>query len=144
MNNIRQISVFVENKQGRLSAIIRILKDNGINIRAISIADTKDFGILRLIVSDPDLACEKLREQKCTVTITEVVAIEIQDELGMLSSVMDILAEDKVNVEYMYAFLSKSDNKASIILRVDDNTKASEAFKKAGVIQLTENNICEL
>jgi hypothetical protein len=144
MNNIRQISVFVENKQGRLSAIIRILKDNGINIRAISIADTKDFGILRLIVSDPDLACEKLREQKCTVTITEVVAIEIQDELGMLSSVMDILAEDKVNVEYMYAFLSKSDNKASIILRVDDNVKASEAFKKAGVIQLTENNICEL
>jgi hypothetical protein len=144
MNNIRQISVFVENKQGRLSAIIRILKDNGINIRAISIADTKDFGILRLIVSDPDLACEKLREQKCTVTITEVVAIEIQDELGMLSSVMDILAEDKVNVEYMYAFLSKSDNKASIILRVDDNIKASEAFKKAGVIQLTENNICEL
>lgn len=144
MNNIRQISVFVENKQGRLSAIIRILKDNGINIRAISIADTKDFGILRLIVSDPDLACEKLREQKCTVTITEVVAIEIQDELGMLSSVMDILAEDKVNVEYMYAFLSKSDNKASIILRVDDNAKASEAFKKAGVIQLTENNICEL
>lgn len=144
MNNIRQISVFVENKQGRLSAIIRILKDNGINIRAISIADTKDFGILRLIVSDPDLACKKLREQKCTVTITEVVAIEIQDELGMLSSVMDILAEDKVNVEYMYAFLSKSDNKASIILRVDDNVKASEAFKKAGVIQLTENNICEL
>lgn len=144
MNNIRQISVFVENKQGRLSAIIRILKDNGINIRAISIADTKDFGILRLIVSDPDLACQKLREQKCTVTITEVVAIEIQDELGMLSSVMDILAEDKVNVEYMYAFLSKSDNKASIILRVDDNVKASEAFKKAGVIQLTENNICEL
>jgi hypothetical protein len=144
MNNIRQISVFVENKQGRLSAIIRILKDNGINIRAISIADTKDFGILRLIVSDPDLACEKLREQKCAVTITEVVAIEIQDELGMLSSVMDILAEDKVNVEYMYAFLSKSDNKASIILRVDDNVKASEAFKKAGVIQLTENNICEL
>ncbi len=144
MNNIRQISVFVENKQGRLSAIIRILKDNGINIRAISIADTKDFGILRLIVSDPDLACEKLREQKCTVTITEVVAIEIQDELGMLSSVMDILAEDKVNVEYMYAFLSKSDNKASIILRVDDNAKASEAFKKAGVIQLTEKNICEL
>ena len=65
MNNIRQISVFVENKQGRLSAIIKILKDNGINIRAISIADTKDFGILRLIVSDPDLACEKLREEKC-------------------------------------------------------------------------------
>ena len=144
MNNIRQISVFVENKQGRLSAIIKILKDNGINIRAISIADTKDFGILRLIVSDPDLACEKLREEKCTVTITDVVAIEIPDELDMLSSVMDILAKEKVNVEYMYAFLSKSNNKASIILRVDDNVKAGEAFKQSGVIQLTEKNICEL
>lgn len=115
MNNIRQISVFVENKPGRLSAITKILKDNGINIRAISIADTKDFGILRLIVSDPDKACEKLRAEKCTVTITEVVAIEIADELGRLSSVIDILADSKVNIEYMYAFLSKSDNKASII-----------------------------
>lgn len=141
MNNIRQISVFVENKQGRLDAIIKILKENSINIRAISIADTKDFGILRLIVDEPDKACEKLRAEKCTVTITEVVAIEIPDEMGRLSSVVTVLAEENVNIEYMYAFLSKSDNKASIILRVDDNDKASEAFKKAGVIQLTENNI---
>ena len=144
MNNIRQISVFVENKPGRLSAITKILKDNGINIRAISIADTNDFGILRLIVSDPDKACEKLRAEKCTVTITEVVAIEIADELGRLSSVIDILADSKVNIEYMYAFLIKSDNKASIILRVDDNERAAAAFKNAGVIQLTEKNICEM
>ena len=144
MNNIRQISVFVENKQGRLSAIIRILKDNGINIRAISIADTKDFGILRLIVSDPDLACEKLREQKCTVTITEVVAIEIQDELGMLSSVMDILAEDKVNVEYMYAFISREQDRAYLIMRVADNETAIAALRAQGCDLLDGESVYQL
>ena len=141
---IKQLTVFVENRKGTMVSVTDILSKSNVNIRALSIAETQDFGILRLIVSDPDLACEKLREEKCTVTITDVVAIEIPDELGMLSSVMDILAEEKVNVEYMYAFLSKSNNKASIILRVDDNVKAGEAFKQSGVIQLTEKNICEL
>ncbi len=144
MNNIRQISVFVENKQGRLSAITQILKDNDINIRALSIADTKDFGILRIIVSDPDTACAKLREASCTVTITEVVAISIDDEMGRLSEVMNLLRDAEVDIEYMYAFLSKSANKASIILRVNDNEKAHDAFTKGGIIQLTEKDICEM
>lgn len=144
MNNIRQISVFVENKPGRLSAITQVLKDNGVDIRALSIADTKDFGILRIIVNDPDKACIKLREAACTVTITEVVAISINDEMGKLSEVMGILNDTDVNVEYMYAFLSKSDNKASIILRVDDNDKAHAAFDAAGIIQLAEKDICEM
>lgn len=144
MNNIRQISVFVENKPGRLSSITQILKDNGINIRALSIADTKDFGILRIIVNDPDKACQKLREASCTVTITEVVAICINDEMGRLSDVMNVLNDAGINVEYMYAFLSKSDNKASIILRVDDNEKAHAAFDAAGIIQLAEKDISEM
>lgn len=141
MNNIRQISVFVENKPGRLSAITQILKDNGINIRALSIADTKDFGILRIIVNDPEKACAKLRQAACTVTITEVVAICIDDEMGRLSDVMNVINKAEINVEYMYAFLSKSDNKASIILRVDDNDKAHTAFDAAGIIQLAEKDI---
>ncbi len=141
MTTIRQISVFVENKPGRLSAITQVLKDNDINIRALSIADTKDFGILRIIVNDPDKACQKLREASCTVTITKVVAISIEDEMGKLSDVMNVLNDAQVNVEYMYAFLSKSDNKASIILRVDDNEKANNAFTNAGIIQLAEKDI---
>lgn len=144
MNNIRQISVFVENKPGRLSSITQIIKDSGVDIRALSIADTKDFGILRVIVNDPDKACAKLREASCTVTITEVVAISIADEIGNLSEVMNLLNDAGVNIEYLYAFLSKSNNKASIILRVDDNNKAHEAFTAGGIIQLTENDICEM
>lgn len=144
MTNIRQISVFVENKPGRLSAMTKILKESGINIRALSIADTKDFGILRLIVDKPDAACEKLREQSCTVTITDVVAISIPDEMGALDDVMGIINEAQVNIEYMYAFLSKSENRASIILRVDDTEKAHEAFAKSGIIQLTEKDICDM
>lgn len=144
MNNIRQISVFVENKQGRLSSITQILKDNNINIRALSIADTKDFGILRIIVNNPELACEKLREASCTVTITDVVAISIDDEIGKLSEVMNLLRDAEVDIEYMYAFLSKSDNKASIILRVNDNQKAHEAFVKGNINQLTEKDIGDM
>ncbi|MBE6856653.1 MAG: ACT domain-containing protein [Ruminococcus sp.] len=144
MNNVRQISVFVENKPGRLSAITQILKDNGINIRALSIADTKDFGILRLIVNDPDMACQKLKDASCTVTITEVVAISIDDEMGKLSEVMSLINNAGVNIEYLYAFLSKSSNKASIILRVDDNEKAHQLFTEAGIVQLAEKDICEM
>lgn len=144
MNNIRQISVFVENKPGRLSAITQILKDNDINIRALSIADTKDFGILRLIVNDPDKACQKLREAACTVTITEVVAISIDDVAGRLSEVMCVINDAGVNIEYLYAFLSKSENKASIILRVDDNEKARNVFAEVGISQLTEKDICDM
>lgn len=144
MNNVRQISVFLENKPGRLSYITGILKESGVNIRALSIADTRDFGILRIIVDDPDKACTKLRQAACTVSITEVVAVCIDDETGKLSDVMNVLNDAGVNVEYMYAFLSKSHNKAAIILRVDDNHKANEAFESAGIIQLAEKDIQEM
>ncbi|MBQ8297538.1 MAG: ACT domain-containing protein [Ruminococcus sp.] len=141
MKTIRQISVFVENKPGRLSAITQILKDNAIDIRALSIADTKDFGILRIIADDPDKACKMLRQAACTVTLTEVVAICIDDVKGRLSDVMSVINDSGINVEYLYAFLSKSDNKASIILRVDDNEKANAAFDAAGIAQLSEDDI---
>ncbi len=130
---IKQISIFVENKQGRLSAITNILKENNIDIRALSIADTKDFGILRLIVDNPTKAYEALKDEECTVTITDVIGIGLEDKPGGLSDAMEILDKNHINVEYMYAFISESVDTAFVILRVEDNDKA------IGV--LTRNNI---
>ena len=129
---IKQISIFVENKPGRLSSITKLLKDNEIDIRALSIADTKDFGILRLIVNKPDLACKILKDADCTVSITNVIAIGIHDQPGGLADAMDCLYASNISVEYMYAFITKSTDQAYVILRVENNDRALEA--------LTENN----
>ncbi|MDR0943764.1 MAG: acetolactate synthase [Ruminococcus sp.] len=130
---IKQLSVFVENKKGRLSAITDILRQSEIDIRALSVADTKDFGILRLIVNDVDKAYTALKNGECLVSLTDVIAVQITDRPGGLADAMDILSSAEISVEYMYAFISKSDGLASVILRVDDNQKAqnvlSDKFK---------------
>lgn len=141
---IKQISIFVENKPGRLSYITNILKENNIDIRALSIADTKDFGILRLIVNDPEKTCEVLKTAECTVTITDVLAVGINDEPGGLSVVMDTLYKNTISVEYMYAFVSKTDDIAYVILRVADNSKAAEVLKSAGIKLLTSKEIYDM
>jgi len=141
---IKQISVFVENKPGRLKAMTNILKENNIDIRALSIADTKDFGILRIVVNDTDKACDKLLEAACTVTVTEVVAVSIDDEMGSLSGIIGLLNNAGVNIEYLYSFLAVADGKASIILRVDDNEKAREVLTAGNIALLTEKDICEM
>lgn len=127
---IKQISIFVENKPGRLSAITKLLSDNEIDIRALSVADTKDFGILRLIVNNPDKACEVLKEADCTVSLTNVIAIGIHDKPGGLAVAMECLYAANISVEYMYAFISKSEDQAYVILRVENNDKAVEALKE--------------
>ncbi len=127
---IKQISIFVENKPGRLSAVTKLLSDNDIDIRALSVADTKDFGILRLIVNNPDKACEVLKKADCTVSLTNVIAIGINDKPGGLSAAMDCLYAANISVEYMYAFISKSEDQAYVILRVENNDKAVEALKE--------------
>ena len=127
---IKQISIFVENKPGRLSAVTKLLSDNDIDIRALSVADTKDFGILRLIVNNPTKACEILKEADCTVSLTNVIAIGIHDKPGGLSAAMDCLYSANISVEYMYAFISKSEDQAYVILRVENNDKAVEALKE--------------
>ncbi len=144
MANVRQISVFVENRTGKLSAITEVLRENGINIRALSIADTKDFGILRIVVNDTDKACEKLLEASFTVTVTEVVAVSIEDEMGSLSRIIDLLNGGGVNIEYLYSFLAVADGKASIILRVDDNEKAYSILEDGSISLLGEKDICEM
>jgi hypothetical protein len=125
---IKQLSVFVENKKGRLSAITDVLRDKNIDIRALSLADTRDFGILRLIVDQPETAYEELKSSDCLVSLNTVIAVSINDQPGGLAAAMDILAQNNISVEYMYAFISKSDDEAVVIIRVADNDKAVEVL----------------
>ncbi len=121
---IRQISVFLENKVGRVGEITRILGKNNINIRALSLADTSDFGILRMIVDDIEKALKALRGKGIIVKETAVVAVEVPDKPGGLAAVLDILAKEGINVEYMYAFFEQPEDKALLIFRFEDPDRA--------------------
>ena len=135
---IKQLSVFVENKSGRLAEITAAIAAAGIDIRALSIADTTNFGILRIIVDKPDEAERALREAGLTVSLTNVIAIGIPDQPGGFAVAMKALAEAGVGVEYMYAFISRDEGRACVILRVGDNDAAVEALRAGGVEILTE------
>ena len=130
---VEQISIFLENKPGGLEEVTRILKDSGINIRTLSLADTTDFGILRLIVDQYDKAREVLKAQGFTVGKTEVVAVEVPDRPGGLGLVLQILAQAGVNVEYMYAFVQHSGKNAVIIFRFDNLDEAINILQKEGI-----------
>ena len=136
---IKQISVFVENKAGRLAEITTLLAEAGVDIRALSVADTNDFGILRLIVNDPDKAEEMLKEHGYTVALTKVLAIGIHDQPGGLADPMKTLFEHHISVEYMYAFISKSVDTAYVILRVEDNERAAQVLQESGVKLVPED-----
>ncbi len=138
---IKQLSIFVENKAGRLAEITKTISASGIDIRAISVADTSDFGILRLIVDNPDKAVESLRAANMTVSLTEVIGVGIQDKPGEFAGVMALLAKAGVTIEYLYAFISRDKGKASVILRVDDNDKAIGVLQKEGVQLLSSEAI---
>lgn len=144
MADVRQISVFINNRPNQLNEAVKCLKDVGINIRAMSLADTKDFGILRIIVNDTEKACDILKKSGYAVIITEVVTVSVPDTAGQLSRVLDVLGSEGVNVEYLYAFIGTSEKSVSFVIRVDDNAKASVALDRAGIIQLTENDISEM
>ena len=141
MANVKQISVFVDNRPNQAAGAMRVIKEKGINLRALSLADTADFGIIRLIANDTEKTVEILRAAGYAVNVTEVIAISIPDTPGQLSRVLDILGNDNVNVEYLYSFLGTSDRAVSFVIRVDDNSQASEALNRNGIIQLTENDI---
>jgi hypothetical protein len=137
---VKQISVFLENKSGRLNAVTNLLAENGVNIRALSIADTSAFGILRLIVNDPDLAYKILRQASFTVSITEVIGVEMPDEPGGLAKVMKLLDNCSINIEYLYAFISSTKGKAMVIFRVENIDDAIECLQKEG-IRIVEGEI---
>ena len=130
---VEQISVFLENKAGRLAEVTRVLGEAQINIRALSLADTTDFGILRLIVDQYDQAREILKQHGFTVGKTEVVAIEVPDRPGGLAWVLQILSDSQINVEYMYAFVQHSGKNAVIIFRFDNLEKAIDLLQEQGV-----------
>lgn len=117
---VEQISVFLENRAGRLAEITRVLGKAGVNIRAFSLADTSDFGILRLIVNDNDKAKAALKEHGFTVRKTNVVAVEVEDRPGGLNHILELLGKENINVEYMYAFVQHTGENAVIIFRFDD------------------------
>jgi len=126
---VEQISIFIENKSGRLAEITHILGESGINIRALSLADTSDFGILRLIVNDVETANKVLKEKGFTVNKTEVVAVEVPDRPGGLGAILQALDSAQINVEYMYAFVERCGGNAVIIFRFDDADNAINALK---------------
>ena len=133
---IQQLSVFIENKPGRLAEITGILGEHNIDIRAVSISDTKEFGILRVIVTQPKETEKLLKAAGYTVSITHVIAIGIEDQPGGLAAAMRVLYENRISVDYMYAFLSKSDKPASVILRLNDNERAAAVLKDNGITVL--------
>lgn len=133
MKFVKQISIFVENKYGRLSEIISAIGNNGIDISALSIADTTDFGILRMIVNDPEKACEVLKEAGVAVKMTDVIALAIEDVPGGLARELEKLKEAEINIEYMYAFIGKSADGAMVIIRVDNPEHAMEVLKGSTV-----------
>lgn len=142
--SIRQLSIFAENRPGRLNNITHLLAVNDINIRAMSVADTKDFGILRLIVNDADKAVAALKEGGCAVTVTKVLAIQIPDRPGGLAAAMQILYDNNVSVEYMYsAFINEKRGEAFLILRADSNETAEQAFEGKYKL-LTEAELLEM
>jgi len=129
---VEQISIFIENKSGRLAEVTGILGAAGVNIRALSLADTSDFGILRLIVNDRETANRILKEKGFTVSKTEVVAIEVPDRPGGLSDILATLDSEGINVEYMYAFVERCGENAVIIFRFDETEKAIQTLIGAG------------
>ena len=138
---IRQLSIFIENKKGRLTKIAQIISSAGIDIRAISVADTSGFGILRIIVDDPDRAKNVLQKSNIIVSVTDVIAVEIKDKPGEIYRVMSILSDNDIGVEYMYAFISREKNKAFIILKIENEDKAVEVLKDNDVCLLNKNQI---
>lgn len=138
---IQQISIFLQNKPGAFSEIAKVLSANDINMRAMSIAETSDFGILRIIVDDNEKACSVLKEAGYIFKETPVIAVEVADKPGALVQILDTLAEKKVSMEYMYAFLSRKTDSAYMVIRVDDPDHNAACLKEAGVNVITKSEI---
>ncbi len=138
---INQLSVFVENKKGTILNITKAIAQAGVDIRALSVADTQDFGILRLIVSDAEKAKVALHEENCVVSVTQVIAVSVSDVPGGLHQVLEYLASEDINVEYLYAFITVSGKHAYVVLRVADNDKASKVLADKGITLVTEEDI---
>lgn len=138
---VKQISIFIENKAGRLAEVTAILKNAHVNISALSLADTTDFGVLRMVVNHPDKAEKALKDEGFTVGITEVLAVEVSDEPGGLNKILDPLYENDINVEYMYALGNPKGPNSVTIFRLEDHDRALEIFKQLGIRVISAEEI---
>lgn len=142
--NVRQISVFLEHRAGRMADVSQLLGENGVNIRAISLADTHDFGIVRLIVNDVDKALQLLRAAKFTVHDTEVVAISIPDEPGGLARTLNLFGRENLNVGYIYGFVERPGKSAILIFRFEEMDRAIEVIQANNLRLLSGEELYEL
>lgn len=141
---VKQISIFLENRIGRLQEVTDVLAKNEVNIRALSLADTSDFGILRLIVSKPDEATEILHQAGFTVRENDVIAAEVEDRPGDLARILELFSGAGISVEYMYAFVERKTDKAVMIFRVESIPRAVKSLEDAGIVLLSNEDVYEL
>ncbi|HAH86120.1 MAG: ACT domain-containing protein [Armatimonadota bacterium] len=141
---VKQLSIFLQNQSGRLAEVMGSIGSEEINIRALSLADTSGFGILRLIVNDKDKARAVLQEKGFTVSETDVIAVEIADVPGGLAHVLEVFAKEEINIEYMYAFVEKSSQNAVVIFRVEDVDASVNALQKKNVHVLSSQEVYAL
>lgn len=141
---IKQLTVFVQNTKGTIVSVTDTLAKNNINLRALSIAETEDFGILRLIVNDTDLAKKILEENGNLIKTIDVIGVKIGDEPGKLTSALAVLDKASINVEYLYAFMARTEKHAYVVLRVEDNALAEKALVDAGFKLITDQDVCKL
>ena len=142
--SLKQLTIFVENKQGTLVDITDILAKNNVNMRALSIADTQDFGILRLIVDNNDVAVKALQDAGYLLKMTDVVGVKIGDQPGKLSKALEVLDDASINMEYLYAFMARTEKHAYVVLRVADNEAAEKALENAGFHMITDADVDKL
>ena len=141
---IRQLTVFIQNKKGTVVGVTDILSKNNINLRALSIAETQDFGILRIIVNDEKAAEAVLAENGYLIKIVDVVGVKISDEPGKLTEALGVLDKANINVEYLYAFMARTEKHAYVVLRVEDNEIAESVLKNAGIKLISDADINKL
>ncbi len=141
---IKQLTVFVQNRKGTIVSVTDILAKNNINIRALSVAETNDFGILRLIVNDEEKAEKVLEEQGYLIKVVDVVGVKIGDAPGKLTAALGVLDKADINVEYLYAFMARTEKHAYVVLRVENNSDAEEILEKEGFHLITEADINKL
>ncbi len=142
--NVKQLSVFLENKEGKLKKAVNAMSQKCVNIRALSIADSSKYGILRLIVSDNESAIEALKAEKFTVKETDVIVVGVKDEPNGLNTILEILEKENINVEYLYAFVSTKVDEAIVVFKIEDNEAGLKALKDAGATLLTKEDLDEI
>lgn len=140
---IQQLSIFVENQRGKLAQIMQTLAAGGVDIRALSLADTADYGILRLIVSDTARAQALLEKSNCVLSVTDVLAVAVPDRPGAFAEVVQVLSQGDINLEYVYAFITPRKGQAYVVVRVKDNEAAATALAAAGITLLTDAQLHE-